>query len=59
MCRASQNYLASLQQPLEVSSIILIPNFALEKEKAVGRKFNQGDKGSTWQRRAANSGHSW
>ena len=44
MCQASQKYLASLQQPLEVSSIIIIPNFALEKEKAVGRKFNQGDK---------------
>ena len=44
VCQASQKYLASLQQPLEVSSIIIIPNFALEKEKAVGRKFNQGDK---------------
>ena len=59
VCRASQNYLVSLQQPREVSIIIIIPNFALKKEKAVGRKFNQGDKGCKWRRREANSGHSW
>lgn len=59
VCQASQNYFVSLQQPVRSIIIIISPNFALEKRRQWVENSTQGDKGSKWQRREANSGYSW
>lgn len=59
VCQASQNYFVSLQQPVRSVLLSLVPILHLKKRRAVGRKFSQGDKGSKWRRREANSGYSW